>query len=266
MTGPRVYLIARPSLDWGALEQYLTQFGTPAWPFYQRRVGGEFSDAQTLIEAGGRICYRSWAPGLNANVTKVREDQGEYLRNILASGHGSVLEHASYSFIIDGVSRVFTHELVRHRAGTAISQESQRYVRLDQAEVPFPEDLVDEALSGSRHSIWGLAERIREDSQALQRIVGNVLDESGADFATKKRITSAARRYMPQGVLTCLLWTANVRALRHVIELRTAAGAEAEIRQVFGMVAEIMKQECPVLFGDFVQLEDGTWKPQYSKV
>ena len=90
------------------------------------------------MEFGGRLCYRSWEPGLNPNVTKVRTDQDEYLRNILKQKHGSVLEHISYSFVFHNVSRVLTHELVRHRAGTAISQESMRFVRLDDHAVLVP--------------------------------------------------------------------------------------------------------------------------------
>ncbi|MFE2749505.1 FAD-dependent thymidylate synthase [Streptomyces scopuliridis] len=61
-------------------------------------------------------------PGLNSNITRIRTDQEEHLRNILASAHGSVLEHASFFFILHNASRVVTHELARHRAGTAVSQ------------------------------------------------------------------------------------------------------------------------------------------------
>ena len=69
--------------------------------------------------------------GLNKNVSKVRTDHDEYLRNILKQRHGSVLEHVTYSFVFHNVIRVLTHELVRHRPGVAISQESMRFVRLD---------------------------------------------------------------------------------------------------------------------------------------
>src|SRR5262249_32603417 len=83
---------------------------------------------ELLVEFGGRACYRSWEPGLNVNVTKVRTDQREYFANILRSAHGSVLEHANYSFALRNVSRVLTHEIVRHRAGSAFSHDSLRYV------------------------------------------------------------------------------------------------------------------------------------------
>ena len=69
---------------------------------------------------------------------RVRDDQAKYLQNILRSGHGSVLEHVSFTFVLHNVCRVFTHELVRHRPGTAISQESLRFVRLDEMPFWFP--------------------------------------------------------------------------------------------------------------------------------
>src|ERR1700749_5249258 len=85
------------------------------------------------------MCYRSWEPGHNPNVRKGRDDQEVYLQNILKQAHCSVLEHVSFSFVLHNVSRVFTHEIARHRPGTAISQESLRYVRLDELPFWFPD-------------------------------------------------------------------------------------------------------------------------------
>ena len=146
-TRPQVFLIARPALDLDGLRGYLEAVGGASW--LDRRAGA--NPAQTLVEFAGRACYRSWEPGLNPNVTRVREDQGEYLDNVLASGHGSVLEHASYTFAFRDVSRVFTHELVRHRAGSAFSQESLRYVRLDEIGFRVPPALESRARSRDRH-------------------------------------------------------------------------------------------------------------------
>ncbi len=85
-------------------------------------------------------------------------------------------------------------------------------------------------------------------------------------FAVKKEITSALRRLAPIGLSTDILWTANVRTLRHVIEMRTAAGAEEELRLVFDQVAETMLAEAPDLFQDFTHQEDGAWVPEWRKV
>jgi thymidylate synthase (FAD) len=128
-TTPKVHLIASPAIHIDALMNYVRSVGGEAWVSRINQTSS-LRDGEVLSEAAGRLCYRSWDVGLNPNVTKVREDSGEYLLNILKTKHGSVLEHANYTFIFEDVSRVFTHELVRHRAGVAISQESLRYVRL----------------------------------------------------------------------------------------------------------------------------------------
>ena len=130
---PDVFLVARPSVDYESLAAYLREVGGERW--LERLDRDQLSDAENLAEFAGKMCYRSWEPGLNPNVRKVREDHAAYLENILRSGHGSVLEHASFTFVLHNVSRVMTHELIRHRPGTAVSQESLRFVRLD--EIPF---------------------------------------------------------------------------------------------------------------------------------
>jgi thymidylate synthase (FAD) len=135
---PEVFLVARPKVDYDAMAAYLHEVGGEQWleRLDRDQLG---SDAQDLAEFAGKMCYRSWEPGLNPNVRKVRDDQAEYLQNILKQAHGSVLEHVSFTFVLHNVSRVFTHEVVRHRPGTAVSQESLRFVRLDELPFWFPE-------------------------------------------------------------------------------------------------------------------------------
>jgi thymidylate synthase ThyX len=152
-----------------------------------------------------------------------------------------------------------THELVRHRAGSAFSQESLRYVRL--TDVGFR---VPEALEPIREQVITLVEQLEEFQVSAADALG--LDEEGVPFAVKKEITSALRRLAPIGLSTDILWTANVRTLRHVIEMRTAAGAEEELRLVFDRVAEIVKVEAPLLFQDFCRQDDGSWCPEWRKV
>src|SRR3990172_6417081 len=122
---PQVFLIGETRVVEEGLQAYLEHLGVPDWQTDAR------SDAERLIEVMGRLCYRSFEPGLNPNVTKVREGSAAYLGNILKTKHGSVIEHPVVNFVFADVSRVFTHELVRHRAGVAISQESLRFVRLE---------------------------------------------------------------------------------------------------------------------------------------
>jgi thymidylate synthase (FAD) len=259
-TSPTVFLIARPALVIDGMRGYLADVGGEGW--LDRRLaetGGEPNAAETLVEFGGRACYRSWEPGLNPNVTRVRADQREYFANILSSAHGSVLEHANYSFALRNVSRTFTHELVRHRAGSAFSQESLRYVRL--TDIGFR---VAPALEPVRERVLAIVEQLEEFQVSAARELG--IDDDGVPFHVKKEVTSALRRLAPIGLSTDIVWTANVRTLRHVIEMRTAPGAEEELRLVFDAIAEVMVREAPGLFQDFARQADGSWVPEYRKV
>jgi thymidylate synthase (FAD) len=92
------------------------------------------------------------------------------------------------------------------------------------------------------------------------------IDEQGVPFHVKKEVTSALRRLAPIGLSTDIVWTANVRTLRHVIEMRTAEGAEEELRFVFDRIARVMQAEAPMLFQDFAPAEDGAWVPENRKV
>jgi thymidylate synthase (FAD) len=259
-TTPSVHLIARPSVDLAGMRAYLEDVGGGAWlARREEEAAGALNAAELLVEFCGRVCYRSWEPGLNPNVTRVRTDQREYLGNILSSLHGSVLEHASFSFAFRHVSRVFTHELVRHRAGSAFSQESLRYVRL--TDIGFR---VPPALEPVRDQVISLVERLEEFQVSAAEALG--LDDEGVPFAAKKEVTSALRRLAPIGLSTDIVWTANVRTLRHVIEMRTAPGAEEELRLVFDKVAELARREAPALFQDFHREPDGSWVPEHSKV
>jgi thymidylate synthase (FAD) len=273
-TTPSVFLIARPSIDLEGMRAYLRDVGGESW--LERRAqeadppegAGESVEAhpqaqinagELLVEFGGRACYRSWEPGLNPNVSKVRTDRREYFANILRSGHGSVLEHANYSFALRSVSRVFTHELVRHRAGSAFSQESLRYVRL--TDIGFR---VPPALEPVREQVLSIVEQLEEFQVSAASALG--IDEEGVPFHVKKEVTSALRRLAPIGLSTDIMWTANARTLRHVIEMRTAEGAEEELRLVFDQIARIMQVEAPGLFQDFARQDDGSWVPEYRKV
>jgi thymidylate synthase (FAD) len=263
-TSPTVFLVSRPSLDVDGMRGYLRDVGGESWLEGRLQgadggAGGHLNHGELLVEFAGRACYRSWEPGLNPNVTRVRTDQREYFANILRSAHGSVLEHANYSLVFHNVSRVFTHEIVRHRAGSAFSQESLRYVRL--TDIGFR---VPPALEPVREQVLSIVEQLEEFQVSAAKELG--IDQEGVPFHVKKEVTSALRRLAPIGLSTDILWTANVRTLRHVIEMRTADGAEEELRLVFDEVARIMQAEAPGLFQDFTRRDDGSWVPEHRKV
>lgn len=259
---PEVFLIAETQLSQSDLQAYLDTIGAD-----QYEVTAP-SGVEALTEVGGKLCYRAWQPELNPNVTKVRTDNKAYIDNINKVAHGSVEEHASVSFIFHNVSRVFTHELIRHRAGVAISQESLRYVRLTELGFWVPKMLKD------RDNENGDGVKLVEETvKYLEEVQAKLAEIYGItnikNFGLKKKLTSAFRRVAPIGLGTGLLWSANINALRHVIQQRTSRHAEEEIRLVFGKVAGILTRRYPHMFGDFYcELVDDypEWKSKYAKM
>lgn len=161
------------------------------------------------------------------------------------SGHGSVLEHSNFTFAFEFISRVFTHELVRHRAGCAYSQESLRYVRL--TELGFWIPPVIEENPEARTIFEQTVETLETAQKNLAKIFETELKE---DFSKKKAVTSMFRRIAPIGLATGIVATFNARALRHIIAMRTSAAAEEEIRSVFLQVAAVAKKRWPYLVQD----------------
>jgi thymidylate synthase ThyX len=154
-----------------------------------------------------------------------------------------------------------THELVRHRPGTAVSQESLRFVRLDELPFWFPEwAREDEELMKRATALLGQMEEFQ-----LWMAGHFGLDDDGVKMHEKKHKTSFMRRFAPDGVATGIVWSANIRTLRHTVEARTDPGAEEEIRLVFGRIGELMRAEAPALFGDY-EVIDGAWVPKWRKV
>lgn len=251
---PRVYLVGRQGVDRAQIDRFLDEYGM-TWET-DTEVGGE-----QLAEAGGRLCYLSFGKG--------RKSNADYIGNIIAQKHGSVLEHAVWNFIIAGVSRSFTHELVRHRAGFAYSQLSQRYVDESIANYIEPDIIAeDERL----HDVWLRA--VQVSHQAYLTLVAGLMEKlalSAAEGTHRRKLArQAARSVLPNATETMIFVTANARALRHFIEMRGSEWAEVEIRKVALEMLRIMQREAPNLFSDYeiVRLEDGTEvaRTQYEKV
>lgn len=222
------------------------------------------SDPERLIELAARRCYKSFDPKLNPNLTQVRKDSESFHHNYLEHGHGSVMEHSTATFAFEDVSRVFTHEMVRNRAGLAYSQESLRYVRLDELKFWMPPEIAenDEAINIFRNTI--------EVCEFAQKSLALVFDIDNQTMHRKKQLTSAFRRIAPIGLATGIVVTFNMRALRHVIVQRSSEAAEIEMRTVFNEVGHIAKNRWPMLFQDFtshVSLEGPpSWESKFVKV
>ncbi len=203
---------------------------------------GDATSGEQLAEYAGRLCYMSQRNPASRSTR-------EYLGNILKQGHGSVLEHANFSLLLEGVSRSLTHELVRHRAGFAYSQLSQRYVDESDAAFVVPPAILDD---DSLLTVWrqqvesALASYIALVEQLMERYSW-VEDR----VHRRKMAREAARGVLPNSTETKIVVTGNVRAWRTMLELRSSEGAEMEIRRLAIIIVRIMQREAPAFFDDF---------------
>ena len=256
---PQVEIIAETKMDFEQLQSYLDSIGATEYDPQSAE-----SDGESLVMAAGKACYRSWQPGLNPNVTRTRNDARDYIGNIIGTGHGSVLEHTSVSFLIYNVSRVFTHELVRHRVGTAFSQESLRFVRLADIDFWIPQVLRDED-NETGEGVALIKEAVEYLESVQERLAKIYQIDERKSFAMKKKLTSAFRRVAPIGLATCIVFSMNLRTARHLIPLRTLRHAEEEIRLVFSQIAETLVERFPHIFQDFHSRRIGGYKEWYAE-
>lgn len=243
---PRVTLVARQ------------QFQVP--PHIRWKSDSEVA-GEALAEFAGRLCYLSFGEdaGLEGGHKSIpgRTTNEAYLGNILNTKHGSVLEHAVWSFLLEGVSRTLTHELIRHRAGFGFSQLSQRYV--DESDIGFvlpPE--IEEGTAA--FDVWVRA--CEGSLQAYRELLASMIDQvgtSGTATMRKKRARQAARAVLPGCAETKIVVTGNARAWRHFCEMRGSPTAEVEIRRLAVEVLRQLHAEAPHMFGDLrtVEHEDG---------
>ena len=286
---PRVFFLGQPQIHLGTDDD-------PGVTQWLRHLGGEEAlsclehvegaDIERLIELLARRCYKSFAPGLNPNVKKIRKVSEDYHANIAKSRHGSVVAHGMVTYAIEDCSRVFTHEMVRNWVGNERSQESLRYVRLtnlrfwippiiSSAEEPKPIVLNEPpGYDPTRPGLYSpveIFEHVIATCEWGQKALAEYFDiENVPDFETKKKLTSAFRRIAPLGLATGIGISFNLRSLRWVIEQRTHESAEEEMRLVMGMVAEDAMRRWPMMFQDFQRVDtgDGLFKyvPAYSKI
>lgn len=181
-----------------------------------------------IVEFAGRHCYRSWEKG---------RDTAAYIKNIIESDHGSVLEHVNYGFAISGISRNLSLEHNRHRVGIAISQESQRYV--EAADMNFVAPPLYSFLKEQGDPT--MADTFEVDCAYNLLAYNSNLKRLKTLNIPHKRMCEAARAILPGGCETRMTWTANVRALRHYFQKRGSIHADLEIRRLaialFGAVA-----------------------------
>jgi len=225
-----------------------TQFAPPDdVPWSTDAEGGE-----ALAEFAGRACYQSWSKPNPATATNAG-----YLAHILEVGHLSVLEHGVVTFYFTGVSRSFTHELIRHRH-FSYSQLSQRYVPERNAAMVEPDVIAQDP---------ELHKRFVEATEASLAAYNDLLAGLEQRFADvedrtlrRKQARQAARAVLPNATETRIVVTGNYRAWRHFIAMRASEHADVEIRELAVECLRQLQRVAPNVFADFTisELADGT--------
>jgi thymidylate synthase (FAD) len=183
----------------------------------------------------------------SSDMMKIRHPVGRYIRNLIDKGHESVLEHVAWTFIIDQISRSFTHQLVRHRVGLSYSQLSQQYHEEDAATFVEPLVLQDNPQIRAQ---WLQSVRASKDTYRAILAALSKLDPVPDPEATRK-IRSAARSVLPNATTTTIAVTANCRALRHLFRTRGDILGDSEMRSVVIAMYELVLDDAPALFPDF---------------
>ena len=219
----------------------------PEVPWTTDADGGE-----ALAEFAGRACYQSWKKPNPATATNAG-----YLAHILEVNHLSVLEHGSVTFYLTGVSRSFTHELIRHRH-FSYSQLSQRYVPERDAAMVEP-DVIAEDPELHKRFVAAAEASVQAYTELLEGLEQRFTDEPNPTLR-RKRARQAARAILPNATETRIVVTGNYRAWRHFIEMRATEHADVEIREVAIELLRQLQGVAPNIFADFTisTLDDGT--------
>ena len=269
LKNPGLALISKPDVDISGISDFLEGFPKDYEFIKYLKDLVKLPPAEKLTKVAGQTCYMSFGPKRTWN-----KDAQKYFDNIILSGHGSVMEHANFSFLIWGVSRSFTHEIVRHRAGCAYSQVSQRYVsgrvlrfveRAEYQKDKHLHQLFEERIDRAYKEYSKMADYLYSKQEKGDKILSG--DEK-TDL--RKKVQQVSRSLLPNETEAPIVVTANVRAWRHMINMRASNHAEVEIRNVFFNIYKILKEVSPMLFKDFkiVHLPDGTYsvKTEFPKV
>jgi thymidylate synthase (FAD) len=237
---PEAWLIAKTMIDREQVEKFLNAETDGEWlpRLHARNEAG----IDFLPEFAGRLCYMSFDG-------KGRKTNKEYLDHIREVGHGSVLEHSNLTVLFTGVSRSLSHELVRHRAGFAYSQLSQRYVGEEHVRFVVPDGVraKPESYTVWRQAVGVCLHAYRQLTEQLSDLYKDVEDKT----MRKKMARQEARSVLPNSTETKVVVTANARAWRHFLEMRASKPADTEIRRVAVEAHRLLVSAAPNLFGDY---------------
>lgn len=219
----------------------------------------KLSDAEELIKFAGQNCYLSFGEKRTKN-----DEAQKYLDHIKSSGHGSVMQHAQFVFIFWGIDRSCTHELVRHAIGTGFSQVSQRYV--DGKALRF----VERPEYQNNDRLHFEFEQWIDRSKAQYDMRADLLKDIGAHLENptdrRKARNQAARACLPNEAEAPIVMSANVRAWRHIVEMRASRYADKPIQCLLYRTFCILEKVAPKLFNDYVVDSDKTVATEWKKV
>ena len=212
-------------------------------------------DAEKLIAASAKLCYS--ACGVDEIAEKQTEEStNKFLNMLMSMGHESPVEHVSFTFGIEGVSRTLTHQLVRHRIGASYSQQSQRYVKLDQFDYIIPPAIEQNEIAKAR-----FIEAMKTDQKAYDDIVDVLFDgyfqenlnrgmkEGKAKSQAEKKAIEDARYVFPNACETKIVVTMNARCLMNFFHHRCCERAQWEIRELATTMLKLVRGVAPTLFG-----------------
>ncbi|MCS7184020.1 MAG: FAD-dependent thymidylate synthase [Patescibacteria group bacterium] len=270
---PGVIMIAQPKIRIENTEEFLKGYQNEFEEYL--KDPNKLTSGTQLIKFSAQLCYMSFGPKRTWN-----KDAERYFENIISSGHGSVLEHSYYTFLLYGISRSLTHELIRHRAGFAYSQQSQRYVSgnlirfVERKEFQQDQELhrlfemrIDK-IKKEYDEIYNL---LKEKQESLS-ILGQSDKEENSHLKTelRKKLNQCARAIFNNETEAPIVVTANIRAWRHTIEMRANNYAETEIRELFFRIFLCLAIVEPILFKDYeiIKYDDGFYgvKTKWKKV
>lgn len=238
--------VSRPNFDENVFMSFLQENGL------QWIQKGFATDAEHLVEAAGRLCYMSF--GLSNQSPR---STSQYIMNLIDQGHESVLEHLNWTFLITGVSRAFTHQLVRHRAGFAYSQLSQQYHDESEAEFVVPIEVKNDP---ELFSAW--QKHIESCLDFYKSSVIDIGKSKSSDSLSKKEnmraLRSASRSILPNATETKIVVTANARAIRHFLNMRGSIDGDYEMRMVSEGLYKVVSEDAPALFQDFKIVNENT--------
>lgn len=264
---PKIALVGKTIMDIDGVLAFLDDHDVQ-WPQLRDKLQSMVDlgdrDCEWLVEMAGRTCYMSFGG-------KGRQHE-DHIRHLIEVGHGSVLEHVQFNFEIWGISRSCSHEIVRHRAGFAYSQISQRYVDSSNVRFVIPPGIQE--LAKTNKGLYEQWMHHCEISRVLYENLTSGLAELYKDLDNpterRKKARQAARSVLPNATETKIMMSANGRAVRHFIEMRASAAADLEIRILAVKLFQIMERQFPlIVYGmKMITLSDGTKavESQFRKV